>query len=143
MSKEIIRKAMKTRTLINIVGYGEDITRLVAPFTVGTSSKGEEVLRAYEQGKGWRLFKLDRMLATPTNEGYDELNPKYSDYNPYDKDMTMIELMLSNIVKSDGDNDNPFKSKFTKGTKKATSKAFKPNKLINYIDDIIKVAKYL
>lgn len=112
MSKEMIKKAIRERKLINIVheNNGKPATyRNLAPFNIGTSKAGNEVLRAYQTGgqtndapsPGWALYRIDKMVVEITNKSFDENDSKFSQYKSTDKGLRSIEISVAKTSKPD------------------------------------------
>lgn len=79
--------------------------RVIEPVALGTSKRGNKVLRAWDyEGAshrgylkkrpfpGWRLFRMDKILVfRPTGENFEEMRPNF---NPNgDKSMTSVIIV--------------------------------------------------
>lgn len=62
-----------------ILRFGYDgVIRLVEPHAYGVSSKGTEVLRAWQRDAGWRLFSLAKMGGLEVlEENFEGPRPGY------------------------------------------------------------------
>ena len=90
----IIRRAIRTHKLIEF--YHDGAFRIVEPYCLGISSRGNLLLRAYQVAGGstsghippWRLFDVGKMSRTLIlGESYSPARPEY---NPVDPAMQTI-----------------------------------------------------
>ena len=92
--EQIIKTAITERKVITFFYEGSE--RVVEPFCYGKSTKGNDVLRAFQIGGasssgepfGWKLYIVNEMSSISINEStFDNNRP---DYNPNDKGMVEI-----------------------------------------------------
>ena len=97
MVKSSICNAIKDRRQISIV-YDTGV-RVVDPYLIGTTTAGNETLRAYqvegysERGglPAWRMFTLKKISGVEILETSFTIRP---DYNPNDKDMVRLSCRV-------------------------------------------------
>lgn len=66
--------------------YGGEL-RLVEPHCYGRDTNGHNALRAWQPGKGWRMFHEDEMIGLQVKEAFAAPQP---DYRREDKGMAKI-----------------------------------------------------
>jgi len=107
VSMEQVTNSIKNRNIVTFYYDGDKDggqgLRVIEPYCVGTSKKGNKVVRAYDlEGAshtaktgeqplpGWRLFRLDRIgsYSPDPRETFDVPKPLY---NPNDKGMVGIK----------------------------------------------------
>lgn len=103
--------SVKNKNLVSIYYDGEDNggkgLRVIEPFCVGVSKKGNRVIRAWEREgasktastgeqplPGWRLFRLDRIGNYSVDPREKFLTPRPL-YNPDDKGMVGLKTCAS------------------------------------------------
>ena len=103
-----VSNSIKNKNVTTIYYYGDENggrgLRVIEPFCVGTSKRGNKVLRAFEREgashtsstgeqplPGWRLFRLDRM-GSYTPDPRDNFNEPRPLYNPNDKGMVGLKV---------------------------------------------------
>jgi predicted DNA-binding transcriptional regulator YafY len=109
VSLDQVVNSVKNKNVATIYYDGEDNggkgLRVIEPFCVGVSKKGNRVIRAWEREgasktastgeqplPGWRLFRLDKILMLkPTGEVYNE--PR-SGYN-FNGDKSMVNVIIN------------------------------------------------
>ena len=92
--KSIICHAITDRRVLSV--YYDGGSRLIEPFCYGVSTKGNEVLRAYQvegysssgNASGWKLFDVSLISSVDITE--KTFNGDRSFYNPNDKAMIKI-----------------------------------------------------
>ncbi len=95
--KSSICNAIKSRRQISI--FYDKKARIIDPYLIGTTTAGNEALRAYQIGgyseKGglpdWRLFTLKKISGV---EVLDTSFAVRSDYNPDDKGMVQFSCRV-------------------------------------------------
>jgi predicted DNA-binding transcriptional regulator YafY len=111
VSLDQVVNSVKNKNVATIYYDGEDNggkgLRVIEPFCVGVSKKGNRVIRAWEREgasktastgeqplPGWRLFRLDRIgnYSIDPRETFDSPRPLY---NPDDKGMVGIKTCAS------------------------------------------------
>jgi predicted DNA-binding transcriptional regulator YafY len=104
-----VSNSIKNKNVTTIYYYGDENggrgLRVIEPFCVGTSKRGNKVLRAFEREgashtgykgeqplPGWRLFRLDKILSNkPTGEVYNEPKPGYN----FNGDKSMVSVIIN------------------------------------------------
>jgi len=97
MAKSSICNAIKSRRQISIV-YDKGV-RIIDPYLIGTTTAGNEALRAYQTGgyskrgglPDWRLFTLKKISGVAILDTSFTIR---SDYNPNDKDLVRISCRV-------------------------------------------------
>lgn len=87
---QAIVAAIKGRSVIRFFYDGEQ--RTVEPHCYGIDMKGHEALRAWQIGKGWRLFHVSEATGITTTR--DTFYKPRDGYNPHDKHMQRIIAAL-------------------------------------------------
>jgi predicted DNA-binding transcriptional regulator YafY len=87
---QILLDAIRDKCLVTFRYDGE--TRVVEPHCYGVDTKGHKALRAFQVGKGWRLFHVAEMGPMSMTGGRFE-RPR-PEYNPNDKHMATIYARL-------------------------------------------------
>lgn len=97
MVKSTLCEAIKNRRQVKMKYEGRE--RLVDPYLIGTTTAGNEVLRAYQVGgysergglPAWRLFTLRGISGVEILDTSFGIHPLY---NPYDKAMVQISCRV-------------------------------------------------
>lgn len=89
MNRTIV-DAITNKHILHFIYHGE--RRAVEPHCYGVDTNGHEALRAWQQGKGWRLFHVsDIWQLTEAQHTFAGARP---DYNPNDRQMIRIFAAL-------------------------------------------------
>ncbi len=97
MVKSSICNAIKNRRQISIVYDGQ--VRVVDPYLIGTTTAGNETLRAYQVGgysergglPAWRMFTLKKISAVKILDTSFMIRPEY---NPNDQAMVRFSCRV-------------------------------------------------
>lgn len=61
----ILREAVNGKLVLKINYSGKD--RIIEPHAYGLSAKGEGIVRAWQEGEGWKLFTVSKMTLDAAN----------------------------------------------------------------------------
>jgi len=97
MVKSTLCEAIKNRRQISMRYEGRE--RILDPYLIGTTTAGNEALRAYQVGgysergglPAWRLFTLSAISNVKILDTSFGIHPLY---NPYDKAMVQISCRV-------------------------------------------------
>ena len=97
MVKSTLCKAIQSRRRARMRYKGME--RLIDPYLIGTTTAGNEALRAYQVGgysesgglPAWRLFVLSAISNVEILDASFEIHPLY---NPYDENMVQISCRV-------------------------------------------------
>lgn len=103
-------------------------TRVIQPFALGTSKKGNKVLRAFQingnSRRGapkWKLFRLDRITSWHPMKNKHVLTPPSSSYGLYNKDGDRTMGMVMRNAKFDDIDSSPLSALRAKAMSTSTA----------------------
>ncbi len=86
-----IFEAIKTKSIITFRYNDEIINRKAEVYVIGLGGTGELLIRAFQIGEGWKLFKVFNMVnVSNTSMRFH----KRADYNPNDKAFKKITKQI-------------------------------------------------